>query len=330
VEEGEVGSDERGGGEGSKSDSKESAVGGEGTKINIVDTPGHADFGGEVERALGMVDGVLILVDAAEGPMPQTRFVLNKALARGLKPVVVINKIDRKDARPDAVVDMTFDLMVELGATDEQLDFPILFAIAREGLAWRSREEQGTDLSALFETILEHIPEAASDTEAPFQLQVANLDYSDYLGRLAIGRVRRGKLHVGDPVVCIRIDGQELRGRVSKLYTHMGLGRVEVDEAVAGDIIAVSGIDEIRIGETLASPDLIEALPVVPIDEPTVSMTISPNTSPLAGREGRYVTSRQIGERLKREKLTNVALRVEDLGGESYRVSGRASCPCRS
>ena len=302
---------------------KNTAVSWRGEKINIVDTPGHADFGGEVERALGMVDGVLILVDAAEGPMPQTRFVLKKALARGLKPVLVVNKIDRKDARPDAVVDMTFDLMVELGASDEQLDFPILFAVARDGVAWRSDEERGEDLAPLFETILERIPAAASDTEAPFQLQVANLDYSDYLGRLAIGRVRQGRLRVGDPIVCLRLDGKEMRGRVSKLYTHLGLERVEVEEAVAGDIIALSGIDEIRIGETLASPELDVALPVVPVDEPTVSVTISPNTSPLAGREGRYVTSRHIGERLQREKLTNVALRVEDLGGESYRVSGR-------
>ena len=302
---------------------KNTAVAWRGEKINIVDTPGHADFGGEVERALGMVDGVLILVDAAEGPMPQTRFVLKKALARGLKPVLVVNKIDRKDARPDAVVDMTFDLMVELGASDEQLDFPIIFAIAREGIAWRSREERGADLTPLFETILQHIPAAASDRDAPFQLQVANLDYSDYLGRLAVGRVRQGTLRVGDQVVCLRLDGKQMRGRISKLYTHLGLERVEVEEAVAGDIIALSGIDEIRIGETIASPELDIALPVVPVDEPTVSITISPNTSPLAGREGRYVTSRHIGDRLAREKLTNVALRVEELGGESYRVSGR-------
>ena len=302
---------------------KNTAVAWQGDKINIVDTPGHADFGGEVERALGMVDGVLLLVDAAEGPMPQTRFVLKKALARGLKPVLVVNKIDRKDARPDAVVDMTFDLMVELGASDEQLDFPIIFAIAREGVAWRSNEEKGDSLAPLFETIQEHIPAAASDVDAPFQLQVANLDYSDYLGRLAIGRVRRGSVRVGDTVVCLRLDGKELKGRITKLYTHLGLERVEVEEAVAGDIVAVSGIDEIRIGETLTDPDAPHAMDVVPVDEPTVGITISPNTSPLAGKEGRYVTSRHIGERLQREKLTNVALRVEELGGESYRVSGR-------
>lgn len=302
---------------------KNTAVTWRGVKINIVDTPGHADFGGEVERALGMVDGVLLLVDAAEGPMPQTRFVLRKALARGLKPVVVVNKIDRKDARPDEVINLTFDLMVELGASDEQLDFPIVYAVAREGRAWLELDTPGDDLTPLFETILQHIPAAAADTEAPFQLQVTNLDYSDYLGRIAIGRVRRGRVRKGEGVLRLMRGGESVRARVTKLYTHLGLERVEVEEALAGDIVALTGVEEVQIGDTLTHPDAPEALPAVSVDEPTVSVTFSPNTSPLAGKEGKFVTSRHIKERLERELLTNVALRVEELGGESYRVSGR-------
>ncbi len=293
------------------------------TKINIVDTPGHADFGGEVERALGMVDGVLLLVDAAEGPMPQTRFVLKKALALGLKPIVVINKIDRKDARPDEVVNLTFDLMVELGANDEQLDFPYLYAIAREGKAWAQLESPAEDLSALFETILEQIPAAAVDLNSPFQLQVANLDYSDYLGRLAIGRVLRGKAKKGEVLSQLHRDGSVQQARVTKIFTHLGLQRLEVEEISAGDIVALSGLEHVQIGDTITHPSKPEALPVVAVDEPTVSVTFSPNTSPFAGLEGKYVTSRHIKERLDRELLTNVALRVEELGGESYRVSGR-------
>ena len=302
---------------------KNTAVEWHGVKINIVDTPGHADFGGEVERALGMVDGVLLLVDAAEGPMPQTRFVLRKALARGLKPIVVVNKIDRKDARPDAVIDLTFDLMVELGASDEQLDFPILYAIARDGKAWTELESPGEDLSPLFDAILEHTPEPDADPEAPFQLQVANLDYSDYLGRIAVGRVRRGRAATGDTVARIAADGSVVKARLTKVYSHLGLQRVETEEAYAGDIVAISGLDDVQIGDTLCDPDRIEALPVVEVDQPTVAVTFSPNTSPFAGREGRFVTSRHIGDRLKRELLTNVALRVEELGGELYRVAGR-------
>ena len=301
---------------------KNTAVEWHGTKINIVDTPGHADFGGEVERALGMVDGVLLLVDAAEGPMPQTRFVLKKALALGLKPIVVINKVDRKDARPDEVVNLTFDLMVELGANDEQLDFPIVYAVAREGRAWLELETPADDLTPLFETILKYIPEAVADTDAPFQLQVSNLDYSDYLGRIAVGRVLRGTLHKGDSVLRLTRTG-EVRARVTKLYTHLGLGRVETDEVAAGDIIALTGVDEVQIGDTLTDPDAPDALPVMSVDEPTVSVTFSPNTSPFAGREGKYVTSRHVKDRLDRELLTNVALRVEELGSESHRVSGR-------
>jgi GTP-binding protein len=302
---------------------KNTAVEWHDVKINIVDTPGHADFGGEVERALGMVDGVLLLVDAAEGPMPQTRFVLKKALARGLKPIVVINKIDRKDARPDAVVDLTFDLMVELGANDQQLDFPILYAIAREGKAWTELESPSEDLSALFEAILEHTPLPDADPNGPFLLQVANLDYSDYLGRIAVGRVLRGKATTGDTVARVLTDGTTLRARLTKVYTHLGLQRVEVEEAHAGDIVAISGMENVQIGDTLCNPDNVEALPVMEVDQPTVAVTFSPNTSPFAGREGRYVTSRHIADRLKRELLTNVALRVEELGGELYRVAGR-------
>ena len=302
---------------------KNTAVEWRGTKINIVDTPGHADFGGEVERALGMVDGVLLLVDAAEGPMPQTRFVMKKALALGLKPVVVINKIDRKDARPDEVLGMTFDLMAELGATEEQLDFPYLYAIARDGKAWLELETPGEDLSALFEVILEHIPPAAADTEAPFQMQITNLDYSDYLGRMAIGRVKQGSLSKNEMVAHMKRDGSQAQARITKLYTHMGLSRIDTDTVSAGDIVAISGVENVQIGETLADPAAPEALPLTSVDEPTVSVTFSPNTSPLAGTEGKYVTSRHIKDRLDRELLTNVALRVEDLGTEAYRVSGR-------
>jgi GTP-binding protein len=302
---------------------KNTAVVWHGERINIVDTPGHADFGGEVERALGMVDACLLLVDAAEGPMPQTRFVLKKALAEGLRPILVVNKIDRKDARPSVVTGLTFDLMVELGATDEQLDFPVLFAIAREGRAWREGEPQSEDFSPLFETILKHVPVAAGDLDAPFQMQVANLDYSDYLGRVALGRVRRGQAKMGDSVVRVGRDGREIRGRLTKVYTHLGLHRVEAESIEAGDIVAISGLEEVQIGDTICDPSGIEALPFHGVDEPTVAVTISPNTSPFAGREGKYVTSRHIADRLQRELLTNVALRVEELGGESYRVSGR-------
>lgn len=302
---------------------KNTAVEWRGERINIVDTPGHADFGGEVERALGMVDACLLLVDAAEGPMPQTRFVLKKALALGLCPILVVNKVDRKDARASEVTGLTFDLMVELGATDEQLDFPVLFAVAREGKAWREGDAPSEDFTALFETILEHVPVAYGDAAAPFQMQVANLDYSDYLGRVALGRVRRGEAKIGDPVVRVARDGTAVRARLTKVYTHLGLQRVESERVTAGDIVAVSGIEDVQIGDTLCDPDAVEPLPFAGVDEPTVSVTFSPNTSPFAGREGKYVTSRHIADRLQRELLTNVALRVEELGGESYRVSGR-------
>ena len=302
---------------------KNTAVEWDGVKINIVDTPGHADFGGEVERALNMVDGVLLLVDAAEGPMPQTRFVLKKALALGLKPVVVINKIDRKDARPDEVVDLTFDLMVELGASDEQLDFPIIYAIARDGQAWLELETPGEDLAPLFETILEHLPAAEVNLDAPFKLQVANLDYSDYLGRIAVGRVARGRAKKGEMLARVKRDGTTEQARVTKVYTYLGLQLLEVEEISAGDIVALSGLENVQIGDTLTDPTAPEQMPVTEVDEPTVSVTFSPNTSPLAGKEGKYVTSRHINDRLERELLTNVALRVESLGSESFRVSGR-------
>ncbi|MEZ4630402.1 MAG: translational GTPase TypA [Deinococcales bacterium] len=302
---------------------KNTAIEWQGVKINIVDTPGHADFGGEVERALGMVDGVLVLVDAAEGPMPQTRFVLKKALALGLKPIVVINKIDRKDARSDEVINLTFDLMVELGADEQQLDFPILYAIAREGKASLDLANLGSSLEPLFEAIVKHIPPAKVDLDSPFQLQVANISYSDYLGRIAIGKVRRGQIKKNDAIAHIKQDGTMSKARVTQAYVFMGLKRLEVDELSSGDIVAISGIENVQIGDTLSDPNYPEALPVMKVDEPTVSVTFSPNSSPFAGKEGKYVTSRHIKDRLERELLSNVALRVEDLGNESYRVSGR-------
>ncbi len=302
---------------------KNTAVVWHGSKINIVDTPGHADFGGEVERALTMVDGALLLVDAAEGPMPQTRFVLRKALAKGLRPIVVVNKIDRQDARPDEVVNMTFDLMVELGADDEQLDFPILHAVAREGRAWLEGKAPEDDLTALFETIVARVPPAGGDEGAPFLFQVANLDYSDYLGRLALGRVLRGTVGTGEPVVLTGRGKEPHRSRVTKVYTHLGLERVETDRAATGDIVVISGLEDVNIGDTVSAPEAVEQLPSPSVDEPTVSVTFSPNTSPFAGREGTYVTSRHLADRLERELLTNVALRVEPLGSERYRVSGR-------
>ncbi len=302
---------------------KNTAIEWHGVKINIVDTPGHADFGGEVERALGMVDGVILLVDSAEGPMPQTRFVLKKALALGLRPVVVINKIDRKDARPTEVLNLTFDLMADLGASEEQLDFPVIYAISREGKAWTELEKPGENLEPLFEIILKHLPPAQVDLDAPFQLQVSNLDYSDYLGRLAIGRVLRGRIAKNDMTFCIQRDGSQIKSRITKLYTHMGLQRIEVEEVSAGDIVALSGIEDVQIGDTITDLAAPEALPFMTVDEPTISMTFAPNTSPFAGLEGKYVTSRHIKDRLDRELLTNVALRVEELGSEQYRVSGR-------
>jgi GTP-binding protein len=302
---------------------KNTAVEYEGVKINIVDTPGHTDFGGEVERVLGMVDGCLLLVDAAEGPMPQTRFVLRKALELGLKPIVVINKIDRMDARPDEVVDLTFDLMADLGASDEQLDFPILYAVAREGKAFKDLDDPRGDMRELFETVLEEIPAPDVDLDAPFQMLITNLDYSEYLGRIVVGRVRRGEVGRGESVNLIHKDGTMTRTRVVQPFTHLGLQRVEVEEVGAGDIVALSGIENAQIGETVADLDEPDALPIITVDEPTVSMVFQPNTSPFAGKEGKYVTSRHLRDRLMREVQTNVSLRVEELGPDEFEVSGR-------
>ncbi len=302
---------------------KNTAVEYDGVKINIVDTPGHTDFGGEVERVLGMVDGCLLLVDAAEGPMPQTRFVLRKAISLGLKPILVVNKVDRMDARPEEVVDLTFDLMADLGASDEQLDFPILYAIAREGRAFRSLDDPRDDMRELFETVLEEIPAPEVDLAAPFQMLVTNLDYSEYLGRIVIGRVRRGEVRRGEFVNLIHKDGTMTKTRVVQSFTHLGLQRIDAEEVGAGDIVALSGIESAQIGETIADLTDPEALPTITVDEPTVSMMFGPSTSPFAGREGRYVTSRHLRDRLKREVQTNVSLRVEELRPDEFEVSGR-------
>jgi len=302
---------------------KNTAVEYGGTKINIVDTPGHADFGGEVERVLGMVDGCLLLVDAAEGPMPQTRFVLRKAIELGLKPIVVVNKIDRMDARPEEVVDLVFDLMADLGASDEQLDFPILYAVAREGRAFKDMDEPRDDMRELFETVLEEIPAPEVDLDAPFQMLVTNLDYSDYLGRIVVGRVRRGRVGGGEFVNLIHKDGTMTRTRVAQPFTHLGLARIEADEVGAGDIVALSGLGDAQIGETVADLADPEALPTLTVDEPTVSMMFGPSTSPFAGKEGKYVTSRHLRDRLQKEVQTNVSLRVEELRPDEFEVSGR-------
>ncbi|GGO21491.1 translational GTPase TypA [Deinococcus humi] len=302
---------------------KNTAVEYNGVKINIVDTPGHADFGGEVERVLGMVNGCLVLVDAAEGPMPQTRFVLRKAIELGLKPIVVINKIDRIDARPEEVVNLTFDLMAELGANDDQLDFPILYAIAREGKAFRDLDNPQEDMHELFEMVLEHIPAPPADLEAPFQMLVTNLDYSEYLGRIVLGRVQRGTVKKGEFVQLMHKDGTMTKSRVVQPFTHMGLRRIEVDEVSAGDIVALAGIEDAQIGETVADLADPEALPIITVDEPTVSMTFQPNTSPFAGRDGKYVTSRHLNDRLKREVMTNVSLKVDEVRPDEFIVSGR-------
>ncbi len=302
---------------------KNTAVEYGGVKINIVDTPGHADFGGEVERVLGMVDGCLLLVDAAEGPMPQTRFVLRKAIELDLKPIVVVNKIDRQDARPEEVVDLTFDLMADLGASDEQLDFPILYAVAREGRAFKDLESPRDDMRELFETIIEEIPAPEVGLAEPLQMLVANLDYSEYLGRIVVGRVRRGKVKRGELVNLIHKDGTMTRTRVARPFTHLGLQRIEAEEVGAGDIVALSGIEGAQIGETIADLTDPEALPAITVDEPTVSMVFQPNTSPFAGKEGKYVTSRHLRDRLKREVQTNVSLRVEETRPDEFKVSGR-------
>ncbi|RXZ42613.1 translational GTPase TypA [Crenobacter cavernae] len=303
---------------------KNTAIDYEGVHINIVDTPGHADFGGEVERVLGMVDGVVLLVDAVEGPMPQTRFVTKKALALGLRPIVVINKIDRPGARPDWVVDQTFDLFDKLGATDEQLDFPIIYASGLSGFAKYELEEESDNMRPLFDTVLKHVPVPAGDPEAPLQLQISALDYSTYTGRLGLGRVLNGRIKPGQVVVVMNHEDQTAQGRINQVLGFQGLERVAVDEAEAGDIVVISGLDDIGIGVTVCDRDAPVGLPVLGVDEPTLTMDFMVNTSPLAGTEGKFVTSRQIRDRLTKELLTNVALRVEDTeDADVFRVSGR-------
>jgi GTP-binding protein len=292
--------------------------------INIVDTPGHADFGGEVERTLSMVDGILLLVDASEGPLPQTRYVLRKALERGLPPIVVINKVDRADSRPQAVLNEVYDLFIDLDATDDQIEFPVIYASGRAGTASTKFDDRGTDLRPLFDAIVEHVPPPSGLPDAPLQMQVANLDSSDYLGRIAIGRIFNGRVRLNDPVVVLKLEGHEQETRVTKLYAFEGLKRIEITEAAAGDIICLTGIEDINIGETITDPENRVAIPAIAIDEPTVSMVFGVNTSPLAGRHGQYVTSRHLRERLTRELLGNVSLRVEDTETpEQVNVVGR-------
>jgi GTP-binding protein len=292
--------------------------------INIVDTPGHADFGGEVERTLSMVDGVMLLVDASEGPLPQTRFVLRKALERRLPPIVVINKIDRSDARPKEVLNEIYDLFIDLDATEEQLDFPVLYTNAKIGTASPVVAKPGADLRPLFEAIVAHVPAPRGNPDAPLQLLVANLDSSDYLGRIAIGRIFNGRVRVGDPVAVCKLDQAIQETRVTKLYAFDGLKRVEIEEASAGDIVCLAGIADITIGETIADAEHRVAIPPIAIDEPTVSMIFGVNTSPMAGREGQYVTSRQLRDRLDRELLGNVSIRLEPTDSpEQVKVVGR-------
>ncbi len=303
---------------------KNTAVDYHGVHINIVDTPGHADFGGEVERVLSMVDGVLLLVDAVEGPMPQTRFVTRKALAQGLKPIVVVNKVDRDSARPDWVVDQTFDLMDKLGATEEQLDFPVIYASAINGWATTKSGEIGTDMRPLFDAVLEHVPAPKGNPDEPLQLQIAAVDYSSFLGRIAIGRIRRGTIRKAQQVAILAGDKPARIAKIGVIHTFQGLDKVETDSATAGEIVSVTGIEDFIIGTTFADPVNPEALAMVGVDEPTLTMNFMVNKSPLAGQEGKYVTSRQIRERLDRELLANVALRVEETeDADVFRVSGR-------
>ena len=293
-------------------------------RINIVDTPGHADFGGEVERVLSMVDSVLLLVDAVDGPMPQTRFVTQKAFAMGFKPIVVINKVDRPGSRAHWVLDRTFDLFDRLGATDEQLDFPVIYASALHGYAGREETVRSGNMDPLFETIVEHVSPPAVDPGGPFQLQVSSLDYNSYVGVIGIGRIRRGKVKTNTPVVILDRHGNRRNGRILQILGFQGIERIEFPEASAGDIIAFTGIDGLGISDVICEPNAVEALPPLKVDEPTMSMTFQVNTSPFAGREGKYVTSRQVRERLYRELIHNVALRIEDSDDpDKFKVSGR-------
>jgi GTP-binding protein len=304
--------------------SKNTAIRWNDYRINIVDTPGHADFGGEVERVLSMVDCVLLLVDAVEGPMPQTRFVTQKAFALGLKPIVVINKIDRPGSRPDWVLDQTFDLFDRLGATDEQLDFPVVYASALQGYAGNEADQLGDDMTALFEAIVEHVAPPQVEVDGTLQLQVTSLDYSSYVGVIGVGRIKRGRMKTNMPVTLVNRDGKQRNARIGKVLGFLGLERIEVDEAQAGDIIAFTGIDGLNISDTLCDPANVETLPPLTVDEPTVSMTFQVNNSPFAGKDGKYVTSRNIQERLDRELIHNVALRVDPTADpDKFRVSGR-------
>ncbi|KYZ76973.1 GTP-binding protein TypA [Anaerosporomusa subterranea] len=303
--------------------SKNTAVMHNGKKINIVDTPGHADFGGEVERVLNMVDGVLLLVDAFEGPMPQTKYVLRKALAQNLQPIVVINKIDRPDQRVDDVLDEVLELFMELEANDQQLDFPVIYATARDGIAKLSMDDESDNLEPLFNMLVETIPAPDGSLDGPLQIMVTTLDYDDYVGRIAIGRIVRGRVQSGQNVVIANGDSMN-KAKISRLYTYEGLKRTEVKEAMMGDIVAITGLSDANIGDTVADPDQPEALPTIKIDEPTLSMIFSVNNSPFAGKEGQFVTSRHLRDRLFREVETNVSLRVAEAGGpDAYEVCGR-------
>jgi len=304
--------------------SKNTAINWSGYHINIVDTPGHADFGGEVERVMSMVDSVLLLVDAVDGPMPQTRFVTQKAFAAGLCPIVVVNKIDRPGSRPDWVIDQIFDLFDNLGATDEQLDFPIIYASALNGIAGREPDDMDENMDYLFESVVENVSAPDVNVDGPFQMQVSSLDYSSYLGVIGVGRITRGTAKLNMVVRVVDANGEERNGKIQKIMGYMGLDRVEVEEASAGDIVCITGIDGLNISDTVCSPEQVEALPALSVDEPTVSMMFQVNTSPFAGKEGKYVTSRNIRDRLDKELIHNVALRVEDTDSpDKLRVSGR-------
>jgi GTP-binding protein len=303
---------------------KNTAISWNGYRINIVDTPGHADFGGEVERVLSMVDSVLLLVDAVDGPMPQTRFVTQKAFDQGLNPIVVINKVDRDGARPDWVVNEVFDLFDKLGATDEQLDFPIIYASALEGIAGLDVEAMATDMEPLFKEIVEKVPHPDVEVDAPLQMQISALDYNSYVGVIGIGRVTRGIARTNQQVIIVDVEGKQRKGKILQVKSHLGLERIDVDEAAAGEIICISGIDKLNISDTICDPEKVEAMTPLSVDEPTISMTFQVNDSPFAGLEGKYVTTRNIKDRLDRELLFNVALRVEPGDTpDKYKVSGR-------
>ncbi|QPG06201.1 translational GTPase TypA [Salinimonas marina] len=303
---------------------KNTAINWQDYHINIVDTPGHADFGGEVERVMSMADSVLLLVDAQEGPMPQTRFVTQKAFAQGLKPIVVVNKIDKPGARPDWVIDQVFDLFDNLGATDEQLDFQIVYASALNGWAAMDSDTTGTDMTPLFQTIVDQVDAPNTDPEGPFQMQISQLDYNSYVGVIGVGRIARGKVKTGQQVTIVNADGDKRNGKVGQVLTYLGLQRQEAEIANAGDIIAITGLGELKISDTICDVNAVEAMPALTVDEPTVTMTFQVNTSPFSGREGKYVTSRNIFDRLQDELVHNVALRVEETENpDKFRVSGR-------